>query len=549
MAFTLKFDPHTIEHLGVKMYSTLPPALAELISNSYDADASKVSIDFFEQNGTPTSISVTDDGTGMSALEIQENFLVIGRNRRLKQGDGPSVRFNRLPTGKKGLGKLALFGLAREITIDTIQNERRNRFKLNWDALLSSGDSYSPIVEIDNKPAQGKSSGTTIQLASLKRQSAFDLESLANSLSKIFIVDDLFKVSLSDGRGTDVKITNDRRYGAVPVQFSWNEQDLIDRNEKEFGNLSISLLTTEKPIPPGSGLRGVTIFSRGKLVNAPEYFSTSSSSQFYQYLSGSVQADFIDLIPEDVISTNRQSLNWDHPRLVQFRDYLDSIIGNVAQDWRRKRAAAKESAVEHATGVNTGAWFAALPQSIRPTVENIVKQMVGNEEISETAIPIVRALHELIPEYPLLHWRHLHSSIRDGVSQFYINQQYGLAADQGCKLFAERIRYITGDNSIDGTDLASVFSFKIGSDRRTVDTSPRISINDLSSASLRNMQDGQQHLTRGLMAGFRNPVNHAPISKVVPDLISEIDCLNILSLISYLSQKLDYADATAGGVD
>ena len=35
----LKFEPKTIEHLGVKMYSTLPPALAELISNAYDADA------------------------------------------------------------------------------------------------------------------------------------------------------------------------------------------------------------------------------------------------------------------------------------------------------------------------------------------------------------------------------------------------------------------------------------------------------------------------------------------------------------------------------
>ena len=51
MSLSLKFDPKTIEHLGVKMYSTLPPALAELISNSYDADAGQVSIEFLEQNG------------------------------------------------------------------------------------------------------------------------------------------------------------------------------------------------------------------------------------------------------------------------------------------------------------------------------------------------------------------------------------------------------------------------------------------------------------------------------------------------------------------
>ena len=33
----LKFDPRTIEHLGIKMYSQLPYALAELVANAYDA--------------------------------------------------------------------------------------------------------------------------------------------------------------------------------------------------------------------------------------------------------------------------------------------------------------------------------------------------------------------------------------------------------------------------------------------------------------------------------------------------------------------------------
>lgn len=99
--YELKFDPKTIEHLGVKMYSTLPPALAELISNAYDADASNVRVEFLEQNGTPTTITVFDDGTGMSSDDIQNRFLMIGRNRRAADGDKPSLKFNRLPTGKK----------------------------------------------------------------------------------------------------------------------------------------------------------------------------------------------------------------------------------------------------------------------------------------------------------------------------------------------------------------------------------------------------------------------------------------------------------------
>lgn len=64
--FELKFDPLTIKHLGVRMYSTLPPALAEIISNSYDADANKVTIKLTEQGHKPNEIKITDDGKGLS---------------------------------------------------------------------------------------------------------------------------------------------------------------------------------------------------------------------------------------------------------------------------------------------------------------------------------------------------------------------------------------------------------------------------------------------------------------------------------------------------
>ena len=44
------------------MYSALPPALAEIISNSYDADASKVLITLAEEDGKPKEIRIVDDG-------------------------------------------------------------------------------------------------------------------------------------------------------------------------------------------------------------------------------------------------------------------------------------------------------------------------------------------------------------------------------------------------------------------------------------------------------------------------------------------------------
>lgn len=540
MSLELKFDPKTIEHLGVKMYSTLPPALAEIISNAYDADASEVVVEFFEQNGTPTAITITDNGIGMSLHDIQTKFLVIGRNRRQIDGDKPSVKFQRLPTGKKGLGKLALFGIAKSIVVDTIQNNLRNRFHLNYEDLLASNEVYNPKIDITDRKTTSDSK-TIIQLNELKRRSSFDLEAIADSLARIFIVDSNFQIKLKDNKGREIIISDDRRYGKIEQQFTWSEDGLILNDSPYFGKVKVFLTTGKMPIPPASGLRGIALFSRGKLVNAPEYFSDSTSSHFYQYLTGWIKADFIDLLDEDVISTNRQALNWDQPEMTAFRKFLAEIIAKVGQDWRKKRSNKKDQDIQKVTGINKAQWFSTLPGDVRVSVEAIVKNMGDNEEVSETFGPVIQALYAIIPEYPLLHWRHLHASIKDGVFEYYKNQQYGHAADQGTKLYAESIRRLSGTDK-DGADLASVFNHTYEIASKTITKSPAIPINDLSTESLRNIQDGQSTLTRGLMQGFRNPVNHAPMSKVVPNLITELDCLNILSLISYLANKLEYAE-------
>ena len=139
----MRFDPQTINHLGLRMYATLPPALAEIISNSYDADAENVVITLSEEGKSPKEIIIEDDGIGMSFDDIKTKFLVIGRNRRF-DGEQPSKKFRRLPTGKKGLGKLALFGLAKTITISTKQGNKLNEFVLDWDELMKSRGPYRP---------------------------------------------------------------------------------------------------------------------------------------------------------------------------------------------------------------------------------------------------------------------------------------------------------------------------------------------------------------------------------------------------------------------
>ena len=145
----MTFTPNTIEHLGVRMYSTLPPVIAELIANSQDADAHKVMISL---NDTATKeIIVSDDGTGMSFLDINDKFLRIGRNRRVDEGSQLSPG-GRKVIGKKGLGKLSFFGIAHEIEVRTTQNHLRNAFIMRWEDILSGDDGerqrdYSPEIK------------------------------------------------------------------------------------------------------------------------------------------------------------------------------------------------------------------------------------------------------------------------------------------------------------------------------------------------------------------------------------------------------------------
>ena len=99
-------------HLGRKLYSTTPPALAELIANSYDAYASKV---FVNLSGT-NSIIIADNGVGMDISGLNSRYAIVGNTKVPDQA--PKNFETRKPMGKKGIGKLASFSLGDEYSYE-----------------------------------------------------------------------------------------------------------------------------------------------------------------------------------------------------------------------------------------------------------------------------------------------------------------------------------------------------------------------------------------------------------------------------------------------
>jgi len=435
----MSFSPRTIEHLGVKMYSNVPNALAELIANAYDAAADNVYIKLYDKN-EDKKIIISDDGIGMSFEEINNKFLYIGRNRR--EDEDIINEKGRPVTGKKGLGKLALFGIGNEIKIQTAKKGtgKEIEFYLNWNEIKSknSGE-YEPPSKTYDVPLSKQ--GTTITLSQLNRKSKFDKEEMSGSISKLFQFNDAgFKIFISRNDDEKKIIDNQLKYSNLEEQFVWNFPEYsknIDSSYSEKTKITGKIITTPKPLKPG--MRGVTLFAKGRLANAPEFFGASESSHGYSYMTGWLNVDFIDDWEEELISTSRQSLNWDMEPAENLRDFLLKIMRLIEKDWRtQKKEAAKKTAQED-TGIDVKGWVEKLPdeKNIRKNVEAIIEIATESTLDKEDVKEIIQVTHSLVPEYPQYHWRHLHPNIQKYTKVEYENEDYYHAAKEAVNMYQE----------------------------------------------------------------------------------------------------------------
>ena len=269
---TLSFSPSTIDALGIKMYSRLPYALAEIVANSYDANAKNVFIKLYDIDPMNKYIVVADDGIGMSYDEIDNKFLVIGRHRR-ETGESREINGRKI-TGKKGLGKLALFGIGKVIDIETTSagEETATKFCLDWDAIINTHNgTYNPETSFIHK-IDPQVSGTKITLKKLTRETNFNLEDTAISLSKMFnILGNEFKVHISKNDGNEIVLTKELKYQNIEAQKEWDfVTDILPNidDDYEFKNLLVGkIIATPKPMP--ADLRGITLYANGRLINTP----------------------------------------------------------------------------------------------------------------------------------------------------------------------------------------------------------------------------------------------------------------------------------------
>ena len=348
--FKIKFDKNTIDHLGIKLYSKFPPVVAELISNSYDADAENVIIKIDYINKV---VTVCDDGIGMNHEELNENFLKIGRNRRKAERTGLSKIKKRKVTGKKGLGQLAVFGIAKTIEVHSIKDNIKNAFSMNYDELKAEIDNeYMPKVLYENIKVN-QSPQTKIVIRDITQKKIMDVESLACNLSKRFsFYDSDFKVELLDlNSGKKIEITKSIYFEKLDKEFEWLfpkdfENEL---NQAEWvtwlknNNVTGKIYTKKTPFHKSEA--GFYIYVRNKLAAENDFFDDRANDTFNGYVTGYFNIDFIDDSDEvDYISTDRKNILWESDeKLVELKRNLNKLVGKVASLWKEGRRQKKES--------------------------------------------------------------------------------------------------------------------------------------------------------------------------------------------------------------
>ncbi|MGG4774492.1 ATP-binding protein [Paenalcaligenes sp. Me52] len=337
---TLRFAHNVIEHLGLKLYQNKPTnVLAELVSNSWDAMASNVFIDLsVSEQETPIAISIYDNGQGMSKEGLIKNYLVVGQPKP-RPNTANNEHSDRYPMGRKGIGKLAPFGIAQIVHLITVHEGTAMWLKFDYTAMLASEQQdasttavYAPEVLADeisindlviekNSTMNGifqkfkdailtSGSGTLIYSTSLTIKKQISIKKLRESLGRRFTVTLArpdFNVHVNGDILTEADVFPEWEL-RIPEQ-GMSEHVL----NTPVGNRLVKFwVGFVKSASWPHEEAGVGVYAHGKIAqDRPFFFGVKGREIFSRYMYAVVEADWIDELKQDTISTDRTSVNWE----------------------------------------------------------------------------------------------------------------------------------------------------------------------------------------------------------------------------------------------
>ena len=360
--YRMTLSLNVLKHLGIGLYSNVPAVLSEVVANAWDADARNVEIKI-DPDGE--KITIIDDGHGMSVDDANEKYLYVGYERRNQKGGGTTPKFKREVMGRKGIGKLSLFSIAKTIEIHSAKDEEIHGFILNTDdieEMIQQGGEkqYYPEMVPSNRIQIQK--GTKIILTDVKRRLDRSSMALRRKLARRFSIigpDHHFHVILNgreispEDRGYEDKIQYIWTFGErgaavgakakaknrVNIEARQPDVDVDGRSFEIGGWIGTARKAGDLKDPEThESLNGIVILVRGKLAQEDILDKFSEGGLFSKYVFGEIHADFLDQDEEtDIATTSRQKVVEDDPRYLALHNKLQTELKYIQSRWTNLR--------------------------------------------------------------------------------------------------------------------------------------------------------------------------------------------------------------------
>lgn len=167
---TFRFSTDILRRLGEELNPSLDQSVIELAKNAHDADANYCTISLADVTSAGGSLTITDDGDGMTVEEIKNNFLMLGKSPKFGR---TLTRQGRKIAGSKGLGRLAALRSGTQVTVRTRSCRApglEHELRIAWTDFDNADAVDAVPLEIkESSSSVGVASGTTIEISGLSR--------------------------------------------------------------------------------------------------------------------------------------------------------------------------------------------------------------------------------------------------------------------------------------------------------------------------------------------------------------------------------------------
>jgi hypothetical protein len=397
--YHLRISRLTVDKLGVKLYDKASAVVAELIANGYDADAETVTVrlplnlQLASQAGGKLKdlgyvIDVEDDGHGMTPEEAIGFYLRVGADRRTRKGeDGGRSRKKKRPVmGRKGIGKLAPFGICRRIEVwsaggpKTKNGYAVTHFFMDFDKIVTDDDEAVPLEVGSEDRSWSRKSGTRIRLTSFLAKRVPDQETFLRQLAVRFtFAKPDFKIQIIDTATA----------GAKPIKVNPLDIPLLPGTKIDLASRPV--IADDGSTLPVSGwlgmakeaykneeMMGVRIYARGKIAGVTRDFNQPAgfTGEFAMrsYLVGQVEAEWLDLDNgDDLVRTDRQDILWSSDYGELLRRWGAELIKEIARISREPRRVRVRDEFLRKSGI-----------------EERARQRFGDKQVARVAIDLAK---------------------------------------------------------------------------------------------------------------------------------------------------------------